>query len=223
MRTSTVKWGLEYVDFEDDDGCVTKVWCSVCRNHAKAYREKLHAGQHQLADTEAYIVGTHTVTKNNAIDHASRSAGHIAAIKAMKQEEVNGETPFAQMPIVKAVTLMDTQTEQRMCKLFDIAYTIARTELPFTDYTVLIKLERKHGVDLGVTYENRKACASFIHEINNHMSKDLYGDSRCKSFYFSILFDGSTDKAANEKEVMSIRYVDEEGRISTRLLRHVLN
>ena len=59
----------------------------------------------------------------------------------MKQEKVNAETPFVQMPIVKAVTLMDTQTEQRMCKLFNITHTIAHTELPFTDYPVLIKLE----------------------------------------------------------------------------------
>ena len=172
-------------------------------------------------DTEAYIVGMHTVKKNNAQDH-TKSAGHIAAIKAMKQKEINAKTPLAQTPIVKAVTLMDTQTEQRMCRLFDIAYTIAFEELPFTYYPLLIKLEQKHGMDLGVRYANDKACASFVGEINEHLTKDLYIVSSLKPFYFALLFDGSNDKAANEKEVTSIRYVDKRGKILTRLLRYLI-
>ena len=121
VRTSTVKnWGFEFIDFEDDNGYVKKIWCSICRAHSNAYRGTLHSGHRQLVDTEAYIVGTHTVKKNNAQDHA-KSAGHIAAIKAMKQKEINA----------------------------DINYTIAFAELPFTDYPLLMKLEQKHGVDFG--------------------------------------------------------------------------
>ena len=222
MRTSTLtNWGFEFIDFEDDNGYVKKIWCSICRAHSNAYRGTLHSGHRQLVDTEAYIVGTHTVKKNNAQDHA-KSAGHIAAIMAMKQNEINAKTPLAQTPIVKAVTMMDTQTEQRMCRLFDIAYTIAFAELPFADYPLLIKLEQKHGVDLGVTYANDKACASFIGEINEHLTKDLYSVSSLKPFYFALLFDDSNDKAANEKEVTSIRYVNKRGKILTRLLRYLI-
>ena len=41
-------------------------------------------------------------------------------------------------------------------KKFDIAYFVAKKELPFAVYEDLIALKKHHGVDLGNAYNNRK-------------------------------------------------------------------
>ena len=43
---------------------------------------------------------------------------------------------------------------ERMKKSFDLAYFIANEELPLVKYESLVKLETKHGVDLGDSYLN---------------------------------------------------------------------
>ncbi|KAJ8369379.1 hypothetical protein SKAU_G00094070 [Synaphobranchus kaupii] len=66
-------------------------------------------------------------------------------------------------------------------------------------YKTLVSLERKHGVELGVTYHNNKACHIFIEHIAGSM-RDSQAAIRCEPFYCSLLFDGSTDKGISEKE-----------------------
>ena len=55
-----------------------------------------------------------------------------------------------------------------MMKLFDIAYTVAYTEQLFSLFKTLVAVERKHGVELGITYHNSKACRLFIEHSRKH-------------------------------------------------------
>ena len=51
--------------------------------------------------------------------------------------------------------------------MFEIAYFVAKLDLPFTTYENLCGLEMKHCVDLGKTYRNDKACKNFVLTSNN--------------------------------------------------------
>ncbi|XP_041353824.1 zinc finger protein 862-like [Gigantopelta aegis] len=114
------------------------------------------------------------------------------------------------MPVIyRHLKKMDKETFTRMCHLFDWAYTVAHSELCFTNFPVLISVEKKHGVNLGNTYANDKACRTFVDEIGETMADDLKHLFSTEPFYCSILFDGSTDKSLSEKEVISVKLLED--------------
>ena len=45
---------------------------------------------------------------------------------------------------------------------FDVAYMIAKENLPFTRMKAMCELEEQHGAELGQGYKNDQACATFI-------------------------------------------------------------
>ena len=63
-----------------------------------------------------------------------------------------------------------------MKKLFDLAHMVAKLELPFTVYPSLCSLEKKHGVLLGNTYLNDKACKNFVVSISGEL-KDRFSEN----------------------------------------------
>ena len=75
--------------------------------------------------------------------------------------------------VLQSLNEMTQQTKERMCRLFDIAYTIAYKELSFTLCPTLIAIEEKHGVHMGTAYNNNKACRSFIGHIAGVMRDDM--------------------------------------------------
>ena len=83
--------------------------------------------------------------------------GHIQAQEAIRAKERPLEAPLP-----RAFLLIDEEVRQKMKKLFDLAHMVAKLELPFTVYPSLCSLEKKHGVLLGNTYLNDKACKNFV-------------------------------------------------------------
>ncbi|KAJ8050027.1 hypothetical protein HOLleu_03051 [Holothuria leucospilota] len=94
-----------------------------------------------------------------------------------------------------------------MIYLFDIAYNIAKQELPFTQFSTWVNTEKKHGVLLGDTYINDIQCKNFINEIAFHMERDLR-EAIKQSPYIGIMFDGSTDASCTERENICIKYTE---------------
>ena len=84
-------------------------------------------------------------------------------------------------------------------------------------FQTLLSVEKKHGVNLGQTYVNDKACQHFISEIGGVMADDLQVLFQRQPFYCSLIFDGSTDKSVSEKEIVSIEML-EDGVTTVRLL-----
>ena len=195
-------WGYDWLEYESRDGLVTEVWCTACRSHHddRNTQQYIHSGQAQICDLDAYVVGTSNVKKDTAKSH-SISKSHLAALKAKK-------TPNKDSVMIQQLQAMNAGTKEKMCKLFDIAYTIAYCELPFTMYKTLVSVERKHGVQLGSTYCNAIACRSFIGHIGGNMIEKLQELFREDTFYCSLLFDGSSDKSQSEKEVISIKLIE---------------
>lgn len=208
MKISTVQaWGYTWLKCESSDGVFTeKVWCSIC---AKVYgsqeNEKganLNAGQTQLCgDTlDAYVRGTDNVKKDTAKCHGS-SRSHCRAEEQLKKRESSES-------LNSHFNKLGLAWRHRMCKLFDWAYLVAKEGLPFTMFPKLASVEVKHGSDLGNKYMNNKACRNFILAIAERMVTDLKEEFAHTPFYCSLLFDGSTDKALSEKEVVSVKVLE---------------
>ena len=57
---------------------------------------------------------------------------------------------------------MDKATCTRTKRKFDVAYMIAKENLPFTRMKAMCELEERHGAELGQGYKNDQACATFV-------------------------------------------------------------
>ena len=88
---------------------------------------------------------------------------------------------------------------QKMERLFDIAYFVAKREMPFTSFPHLCHLEMKHGVDLGSTYINDKACKNFVLSIATQLKNELSCKlQKCR--FVSVMADSATDVGVREVE-----------------------
>ena len=109
-------------------------------------------------------------------------------------------------------------TEARLRKKFDLAYFLAKENLPFKKFVPMAELEERHDVDLSVSYRNEKDAAEFISYIPKTYCKELERAMASVNF-FSILADGSTDHANVENEVFLAFYFDHrscDGRVRVR-------
>lgn len=78
------------------------------------------------------------------------------------QEAIYAKEKPNKDPVPRALLLVTEEARQKMEKLFDVAYMVAKLELPFTIYPSLCSLEKKHGGLLGNTYPTDKACKNFV-------------------------------------------------------------
>ena len=160
-------------------------------------RQVARHGQSDCGD--AYVTGTANVKKDTAKSHAN--SNKTSVLKASPVPPENQE-------IRKLITKMDEATFARMCRLFDWAYLIAKNEDAFTSFPLYVAIEKKHGVDIGEAYMNDKAGKVFIQAIGEEMIEELPAVFKQDPFYCSVLFDGSADKSLLDREVLSLRLVE---------------
>ena len=216
-RVKTVKkWNYDWLSYEQEEGTVTKIWCKICREFPEEATRQQHNGQKQFVDCEAYINGTNNV-KICAVKAHSKSEGHEAARKA-SVAACNPEST----PIAKSFRVLKKEENDKLVKLFNVAYYIAKEEKPFRDFPTLVKFElKKQGVDhLTTAYHNDKACRNFVESIAEVMEEELKHDLTEKrpGSYISIMFDGATDKALTEREIVCIKYMNKCGVPSTKFI-----
>lgn len=205
-RVETVnRWkksGFNWLEFQEENGIVKMIWCQYCKQYPDVAKRALHRGKQQMTDSNAYVTGTRNIKLVCVKDHA-KSSGHIAAEGAHKVASVSVNVT----PIGQCLRKMQQDDEQKMIYLFDIAYNIAKQELPFTQFSTWVNTEKKHGVLLGDTYINDIQCKNFINEIAFHMERDLR-EAIKQSPYIGIMFDGSTDASCTERENICIKYTE---------------
>ena len=108
-------------------------------------------------------------------------------------------------------------------KLFDIAYFVAKMEMPFTTYPHLCLLEKKHAVELGQTYRNDKACKDFIVAISEQFKNEL-GEQLQRAQFLGVMADSATDVGVREVEDVYVRYLKDGEPVNTFVgLRPCLN
>ena len=76
-------------------------------------------------------------------------------------------------------------------------------------YVSILALEERHNVTFDSAYCNSNACGDFIDCIGDELMNNLKGFLEKAKFY-SILFDGTTDKSAAEKESFFVLYLDKD-------------
>ena len=101
-----------------------------------------------------------------------------------------------------------------MERLFDIAYFVAKREMPFTSFPHLCHLEMKHGVDLGSTYINDKACKNFVLSIATQLKNELSCKlQKCR--FISVMADSATDVGVHEVEDVYVCHLVEGETVNT--------
>ena len=109
-------------------------------------------------------------------------------------------------PVAKALHTMDASAEQVKRK-FDIAFVIAKENMAYTKMKPICELEECHGINLGQSYKNNQACATFIEYIALERRNFLVEALRHSKF-FSVQADGSTDSGNIEEELFLAVYLD---------------
>ena len=65
----------------------------------------------------------------------------------------------AAAPLARALRIVSEGVQNKLKKLFEVAYFVAKSELPFTTYANLCGLEAKHSVE---SYRNDEACKNCL-------------------------------------------------------------
>lgn len=128
----------------------------------------------------------------NVIDHA-KSEAHSVALSLFKRR--CGKASSSPLPKGNQRPLefkLSNEQQEVFKKKFDISYFVVKEEMPLIKYEKIIQIERRHGVAIGSTHNNRTAAQEFVSfqadQLKQELSKDL-----AKAKFYSILFDGTTD------------------------------
>jgi hypothetical protein len=197
---------LEYA--VDSNGKVKSLTCKFCT----AFEDRIKTMDNY---SNVFVKGSTNFKKSAVIDHAKISNPHAKALKlffeskdiplnerAKKLAKVSGNRD-----IVSGVATMDKKELERMKIKFEVAYFVAKNEMPFTKYNQILKLEKMHGIGVGEAYLTDMNCASFIDYIGKDLKEKLLFDLSNAKF-FGTLCDGSTDSSTLEEEVVYISYFD---------------
>ena len=111
------------------------------------------------------------------------SFGHKRAADAIR---IAANPQEASMP--RALRQLNKEVASKLEKLFDIAYFVAKMEIPFTTYPHLFQVEVKHDVELGQTYRNDKACKYILIAISEQF-KEGTGQQLQTARFLSVMSD----------------------------------
>ena len=195
----------------DITGSVTSLNCSVCN----AYAEHIK-GMKNFLTVWAYA-GSTNLRLSNAEDHARGEPHkramdlHLKRERGMsvveRAEALTATMSPGQQLITAGIANMQSADLAKTKLKFEVAYFIAKEELSLTKYPELLKLEEKHGVEIGSSYRNRISCANFIYHIGQELAEKLEEKLRNVNF-FSVLTDSSEDASICEKEAIFVQHLD---------------
>ena len=154
---------------------------------------------------------------SSAIDHASSEPHKHAMVLVMKQKGMNVLERSQAMQgvldsqkqgnILSALATLNEQDLERTKKKFQIAYYIAKEELPIVKFSTMLDLEERLGVDVGTAYRNNNSGGVFIDYISESIAEELK-QKLAKARFYSVLTDGSTDSATSENEAVFVVHFD---------------
>lgn len=158
------------------------MFCKFCRDNPTC------------SDSSSTFVSGSQNFKIESVRSHETSTGHTRCVAAAKVSE-NPQLA----PLPRALLSMSKEVSQKMERLFDIAYFVAKREMPFTSFPHLCKHEMKHGVELGNTYINDKACKTFVTAIAGQLKHELSSKLQSSKF-ISVMADSACDVGVREVE-----------------------
>lgn len=191
---------LKYECSTSDNNCVSLIYCSLCRNSENYLRDLRNFNP-------SFIKGIQgkSLKKDNCVKHAKSEMHKYAINRENRPKSITDF--FVKTTIGKSMMSVHETVRKRVEKLIDISYVLAREEIAFNKFPKLIALEKRHGVDLGDTYNTVEKCEEFTECIAED-KKDALKRQLANTLYFSVCCDGSTDVSVTEKEIIFIIYVD---------------
>lgn len=105
--------------------------------------------------------------------------------------------------------LVTEEIRQKMKKLFDVAYMVAKLEFPFPVYPSLCSQEKKtRSVVRKHLYLTNKACKNFVISISDEL-KDRFSENIKSARFLGIMSDGATDVGTRKVEDVYVRFVED--------------
>lgn len=178
---------------------VNKLKCKVCTK----FKARIESCKYF---SSKWIDGAESVRTSNVRDHA-HSDQHTKAMNLFKKEQAisSGQGPSSYSALAQSFSNISEVEKERLRKKFDISFFVAVERLPFSKYPAICNLERRHGIDVGVFYVNRKAGTSFTHYIAEAKRQDVV-TKVMKARFFSLVQDGSTDQGNIENEIILVAW-----------------
>ena len=191
---------LHEMESGNEQGLSNKLPCSVCAKFKASIATRRNF-------SECWISGADSIRNSNVCDHA-RCDQHLHAMNLLKREQarvINALSSYA--PIAHLLSKIPQLEREQLKRKFDIAYFLAKEKLSYRKYPCLCELEARHGVSIGTSYTNEIGGKTFSHNIaESQRQKMLKQLGQAK--FFSLLIDGSTDKASVDNEVFMAVWCD---------------
>ena len=127
-----------------------------------------------------------------------------------EQAKTNDAPTCSYAPIAQALSKLPEEEIEQLRRKFDIAYFLAKEKFSFRKYPRLCELEACHGVSIGSSYTNEIVGKTFTHYAAESQRQQVL-ETISKVKFFSILVDGSTDKANVDNEVFMVVWCDTNG------------
>ncbi|KAL7407867.1 hypothetical protein ABVT39_014850 [Epinephelus coioides] len=158
-----------------------------------------------MAGRTPYVTGNTIIKWDNVSKH-STTKRHIACRDThlfSSQPDCIGTVPAA---VNKQLSKMNKDVLREMKIKMNIAYCVAKEELPFTKFGPLIMHHKKNSINVSATYDNHVRCAEVIGLIADEMKCELATKVK-DTHYLSIMTDGDMDVSTKECEVVYVRLI----------------
>ena len=232
VKNKTVdEWNLPCFAYTLKEGSIEidVLHCRICKYYYGVKKNLNKLQGRSKSQLRAYIDGTTTVKKCNAVSHVATGGAHETAVLAVsdnppqeledlfKQKKTassTGESTSATQSTIRTMFRnLTVINKQQLLKKFQLAHFVGVRALSTSMYEHIAKFEKDvHGVDLGGGYLTRTACTEIIHFLaKNEMKENITEPLNSgKRHYYSLLSDGSSNaKTMDEKELVLIKTCDD--------------
>lgn len=172
-----------------------------------------HECGQSMAGNSAFVSGSTTFRIETLKKH-SKSKKHTTC----RDRCVEKVAPLPAAFQWQAAAIRSSEESEMIIK-FNVAYNIAKEELPFTKFKSEIILMKKNGLNVNPTYSNDTACAQFIGVIADTIKQKTAVDVG-NDTYMAFMIDGDTDVSTKECVIIYSRIL-RKGRPVNMLIRHI--
>ena len=145
----------EWLYFKVESTKVVEIYCLACAKHEDQLKYCRNFNK-------AFINGVtdaSKIKKDNVVKH-SKSNMHVRAMDYVHKPKSIADF-FRKTPIGKGLKALEKTEFDRVEKLVDIVYMLAKEEKPFLMFADIVALEKRHGVNLGNTYQTNAKAKEF--------------------------------------------------------------
>lgn len=173
-----------WLTYDNDSGLM---YCKFCK--VKSTSE----------DSSPFVKGTDRFKIDVLKSHSSSKSHQKNAAVVTAQAN-----PVGQSQAAECLTKLKKAEYDRLVLKFRTVHTLAKCHLSFNLYKTICRLDKVKGLDLGSSYLNDKAAASFMSAIAKVVQQDVVKTlSGCT--YFSFTIDGATDFTGDDIENIYVR------------------